>query len=232
MSHSLIVSTDLTDVTLASEDTSWRLYRCGSGKSKVVTLIDYNESDDDCGESALVMTMVVMMKMIVMTMMMIIISNRVSQEVGRTVYTLMLNQAGGIEADLTITRFFSSLHHYITSLDCITLHHYITLHYRNTLNTYNYKVFHHYFHHHHHPGWRHWNYWENSFPRLGVDPFSLSLTFVTYSIIIKSMMWNILQTWCWSVLLGYWCSSSSTCDYLASKTPSKGSPRCSWWQWW
>ena len=34
------------------------------------------------------------------------ISNRVGQEVGRTVYTLMLNQAGGIEADLTITRFF------------------------------------------------------------------------------------------------------------------------------
>ena len=36
---------------------------------------------------------------------MMLTSNRVDQEVGRTVYTLMLNQAGGIEADLTITRF-------------------------------------------------------------------------------------------------------------------------------
>ena len=81
-----------------------------------------------------VMTMVVMMKMMVMTMMVIIISNRVSQEVGRTVYTLMLNQAGGIEADLTITRFFTSLHHYITSLDYITLYHYIALHYITSIH--------------------------------------------------------------------------------------------------
>jgi len=43
-----------------------------------------------------------------------ICSNRVSQEVGRTVYTLMLNQAGGIEADLTITRLGADQFYLVT----------------------------------------------------------------------------------------------------------------------
>jgi len=43
-----------------------------------------------------------------------ICSNRVSQAVGRTVYTLMLNQAGGIEADLTITRLSADKFYLVT----------------------------------------------------------------------------------------------------------------------
>ena len=96
-----------------------------------------------------VMTMMVMMKIIVMTMMMIIISNRVSQEVGRTVYTLMLNQAGGIEADLTITRFF-------------------------IISSYSNLLVHHYHHHcfryrYHHPHRYHQNHLHHHDLKLGVD---------------------------------------------------------------
>jgi len=43
-----------------------------------------------------------------------ICSNRVGQAVGRTVYTLMLNQAGGIEADLTITRLSADKFYLVT----------------------------------------------------------------------------------------------------------------------